>query len=104
MKKELSQNNKVQQLLQEFNVRHNWIVGFVDGEECFCRFLNKQKPTVKYASQIQPAFIVVQHERDIHILYRLQLFFNCGQVSKNKRKSDTSSNVWQWRVQQIQSL
>lgn len=50
------------------------------------------------------SFIVVQHKRYIELLHRLQLFFNCGQVRKNKEKKNTISNTWQLRVRDIQDV
>ena len=52
----------------------NWIVGFVDGEGCFHVALNKQvKMTQGY--QVLPEFRVVQHEKDIQLLHKIQEFF-----------------------------
>jgi hypothetical protein len=46
----------------------------------------------------------VQHRRDIELLYRLKKHFGCGQVSKNKGKNDDKSEVWQWRVRDVNHL
>ena len=59
-----------------------WIVGFVDGEGCFYVGINKHSDmTCGY--QVLPEFTVVQHERDIQILYALKKFFGCGIVRSN---------------------
>jgi len=59
-----------------------WVVGFVDGEGCF--FIEIQEhPEMTMGYQILPEFVVVQHERDIQILYALKRFFKCGVVRKN---------------------
>jgi len=59
-----------------------WVVGFVDGEGCF--FVGIQEhPEMTMGYQILPEFVVVQHERDIQILYALKRFFKCGVVRKN---------------------
>nr|AYC64128.1 hypothetical protein [Johnson-sea-linkia profunda] len=64
-----------------------WIVGFVDGEGCFHIGINKiginknQKVALGY--QVLPEFTVVQHERDINVLYALKNFFQCGVVRRN---------------------
>ena len=59
-----------------------WVVGFVDGEGCF--FIGIQEhPEMTMGYQILPEFVVVQHERDIQILYALKRFFKCGVVRKN---------------------
>ena len=60
----------------------DWIVGFTDGEGCF--FVGVQKhPEMTAGFQVLPEFVVVQHERDIQILYALKRFFGCGVVRRN---------------------
>ena len=59
-----------------------WIVGFVDGEGCFYVGINPQ-PEMKTGQQVLPEFTVVQHERDVQILYALKSFFGCGVVRRN---------------------
>ena len=59
-----------------------WVVGFVDGEGCFFVGINPHSEmTSKF--QILPEFAVVQHLRDVQILYTLKEFFRCGVVRKN---------------------
>jgi len=60
----------------------HWVVGFVDGEGCFYVGVNHH-PDMKTGYQVLPEFTVVQHERDIQILYALKKFFGCGVVRKN---------------------
>ncbi len=59
-----------------------WVVGFVDGEGCFDVGITPhlEMPT---GFQVLPEFTVVQHERDIQILYSLKAFFGCGVVRRN---------------------
>lgn len=71
-----------------------WIVGFVDGEGCFYIGLNKKKDLIQ-EYQVLPEFSVVQHKRDIKLLYALKNFFGCGVVRNNKGKD---SNIMQYRV------
>ena len=60
----------------------DWVVGFVDGEGCFHVSLNRHdEMTVGY--QVLPEFVIVQHERDVQILYALKRFFGAGVVRKN---------------------
>ena len=59
-----------------------WITGFVDGEGCFYVGINPQ-PEMTVGHQVLPEFTVVQHERDIKILYALKEFFKCGVVRVN---------------------
>ena len=59
-----------------------WITGFVDGEGCFFVGIN---PYEEMTTRIQvlPEFTVVQHERDVQVLYALKAYFGCGVVRVN---------------------
>ena len=60
----------------------DWVVGFVDGEGCFYVGINEH-PEMKVGYQVLPEFRVVQHEKDIQVLYALKEFFRCGVVRRN---------------------
>lgn len=60
----------------------HWVVGFVDGEGCFFVGINPH-PEMAAGFQVLPEFTVVQHRRDIQLLYALKRFFGCGVVRKN---------------------
>ena len=60
----------------------DWVVGFVDGEGCFYVGIYEH-PEMKVGYQVLPEFRVVQHRRDIQILYALKRFFRCGVVRQN---------------------
>ena len=64
------------------NINAQWIIGFTDCEACFHIGINKN-PSMNIKYQILPEFTVVQHQRDIKILYALKAFFQCGVVRKN---------------------
>ena len=59
-----------------------WISGFVDGEGCFFVGINPH-PEMTSGYQVLPEFTVVQHKRDIQLLYALKEFFGCGVVRTN---------------------
>jgi hypothetical protein len=59
-----------------------WITGFVDGEGCFYVGINSH-PEMTAGFQVLPEFTVVQHERDVQVLYALKHYFNCGVVRRN---------------------
>lgn len=68
--------------MSTINISAQWITGFVDGEGCFYVGINKHpEMTAKY--QVLPEFTVVQHKRDIQILYALKAYFGCGVVRTN---------------------
>lgn len=80
-----------------------WIVGFVDGEGCFRASIIKNTK-LRFQTQIQMEFVVVQHKRDIDLLHKLQTFFQCGSVSKTKGKKDSLCNTARFRVRKLKDL
>ena len=75
----------------------DWIVGFVDGEGCFSYSLLKND-SLSFGYQIQGEFTVVQHKKDIALLYQLKSNFQCGSVAVNH--GDRSH----WRVKNLDQL
>jgi len=67
---------------QQERLSADWVVGFVDGEGCFFIGINRQ-PSMKIGWQVLPEFRVVQHQKDVAILERLQEFFGFGQITTN---------------------
>ena len=75
----------------------DWVVGFVDGEGCF--FVSIQEnPSLKTGYQVLPEFRIVQHERDVQVLYALKRFFGCGVVRRNH------GDRWELRVRKLSCL
>ena len=60
----------------------NWVAGFVDGEGTFYVGVNSS-PTMKTGYQVLPEFRIVQHKKDIQLLYALKRFFGTGVVRVN---------------------
>lgn len=60
-----------------------WVVGFVDGEGCFYVDIHPH-PEMSAGYQVLPEFAVVQHERDVQVLYALKAFFGCGVVRRKE--------------------
>ena len=68
-----------------------WIVGFTDGEGCFHVGINRNKTMVfgkanaqgHLGFQVLPELTIVQHEKNIKVLYALKDFFQCGVVRRN---------------------
>ena len=67
---------------QSKRLEPQWVSGFVDGEGCFFVGVNKHQE-MSSGYQVLPEFTVVQHQRDIQILYALKKFFGCGVVRTN---------------------
>ena len=59
-----------------------WVSGFVDGEGTFYVGINKND-TMKLGFQVLPEFRIVQHKKDIQLLYELKKFFSVGVVRIN---------------------
>jgi hypothetical protein len=59
-----------------------WVVGFVDGEGCFFVGINPHSEMTS-GFQVLPEFTVVQHQREVQLLYALKQFFGCGVVRRN---------------------
>jgi LAGLIDADG endonuclease len=59
-----------------------WVVGFVDGEGCLFVGINPDSEMTS-GFQVLPEFTVVQHQRDVQLLYALKQFFGCGVVRRN---------------------
>lgn len=68
-----------------------WVMGFVDGEGCFHVSILKQN-SMRFKKQVLPEFTVVQHERNIKVLYALKSYFKCGVVRIN------NGDRWAYRV------
>ncbi len=59
-----------------------WICGFVDGEGYFFVGISPHQEMTS-GFQVLPEFTVVQHERDVQLLYALKQFFGCGVVRQD---------------------
>ena len=78
----------------------NWVVGFVDGEGCFYVGINKSVD-LKVGYQVLPEFRIVQHKRDIKVLYAIKDFFGRGSVVCNKSKG---SEIYEYRIRNFEHL
>jgi hypothetical protein len=75
----------------------DWVVGFTDGEGCFFVGINRN-PSTSVGYQVLPEFVIVQHKRDIQVLYALKRFFRCGVVRPNH------DDRYAYRVRDLQGL
>jgi len=75
-------SSETKRLEFDMDLEAQWIVGFVDGEGCFHVSVNRHKEMTQ-GYQVLPEFTVVQHERDVQVLYALKAYFGCGVVRKN---------------------
>lgn len=91
----MSADNQQERLYAE------WIVGFVDGEGCFHVAINKINK-MRLGWQVLPEFRIVQHEKDVTILKRIQEFFGFGHVTQNRK--DIHGIRMEYRVRGLQNL
>ncbi|MGH9447612.1 MAG: LAGLIDADG family homing endonuclease [Terriglobia bacterium] len=67
-----------------------WVVGFVDGEGCFCVSVHRSSMMVRHGGwQLQPSFHVYQHNDHREVLEALVRFF--GRVRPKGPKSQVST-------------
>ena len=78
-----------------------WIVGFVDGEGCFCVSIHRN-PHVRQTRgwQLHPVFQVYQHERHRAVLEELRVYFGCGTI----RAKGPKSSVLTYAVDSLRDL
>jgi hypothetical protein len=43
--------------------------------------------------QIMPEFTIVQHKRDLELLYAIKDYFNCGIVQSNRGRKEEELNT-----------
>ena len=82
---------------QALRLSPDWIVGFVDGEGCFHIGISKHSD-LRLGYQVLPELTVVQHKRDIDLLYQLRSIMNCGVVRRNHGER------FCWRVRDLKNL
>ena len=79
----------------------HWIVGFVDGEGCFCVSLHRSSMMRRHGGwQLQPVFHVYQHRDHRDILEALMPVYGCGKI----RPKGLNSSVWTYAVEGLLAL
>ena len=81
----------------------HYLLGFVDGEGCFCISIKKQK-SAKMRWVLDPIFHVTQHKNHKELLYNLQRFLECGTVIQKYGQKDTMQIVVQSRRELIDKV
>jgi len=70
-----------------------WLIGFTDGEGTFSVEINKNS-TMKTGYQVQIAYIITQHVRDLALLQQIKIYFkNSGEIKLNRGKN--GGNIYQ---------
>ena len=65
----------------------NWLAGLASAEGCFLVAV-KKSPGCSVGFRVQLVFKITQHQRDEKLLLSFILFFNCGNVYKNRDTFD----------------
>ena len=66
----------------------HYLLGFVDGEGCFCVAIKKQD-SAKMRWVLDPVFHITQHERSKEILYNFKKLLECGEVVRKYGQENT---------------
>ena len=61
-----------------------WVVGFVDGEGCFCISFSLRKK-MRLGIEVRPSFSVSQKAPSLSSLKQLQELFQCGGIRYSRR-------------------
>src|SRR4029077_8403966 len=77
-----------------------WVVGFVDGEGCFCVSIHAHAGVRSFGWQVNPVFQVYQHRDARFALDGLVPFFGCGRV----RSKGPNSCVLSYAVDRLRDL
>jgi hypothetical protein len=80
-----------------------WVLGFVDGEGCFCISINRNL-TSKTGWQVIPEFVVTQSQRSIDSLKELNNFFGCGHIFVNHRYDNHKEHLYRFCVRSLKDL
>ena len=97
-KKVLSADNQ-----QERLKTIGWVIGFVDGEGCFCVSINRNKEA-KIGWQVVPEFVVTQGEKSLQSLQELEKFFSCGKIFVNRRYDNHKEHLYRFCVRSLADL
>lgn len=92
-----------QETTTDFNIvlDPNWVVGFVDGEGCFCVSVHRSTAMKRHGGwQLQPTFQVYQHQDHVDVLRAMRGFFGYGSI----RSKGPNSSVACFAVESLWHL
>ena len=93
----MSSNNLPSGENQQERLNPYWLVGFTDGEGCFSISIFKNK-TLKSGFQVFPEFVLTQSAKSVNTLEKVQNFFGCGRIYKNKRYDNHREPLYRYCV------
>lgn len=94
---------------QERLIKIGWVIGFVDGEGCFCiGFVRqphrKNRRGYRTGYQVVHEFAVTQGQRSVQCLRNLNAFFGVGQVIINRRYDNHKEHLYRYVVRKREDL
>lgn len=81
----------------------HYLIGFVDGEGCFCISIKKQE-SAKMRWVLDPIFHVTQHSKHKEVLYEIQKVLECGSVVKKYGQESTMQFIVQSRRELVDKI
>jgi hypothetical protein len=75
-----------------------WIVGFTDGEGCFCVSFTKNK---RYSCnlEVRPSFSLSQKKHSLESLKLLHFYFDCGGIRYSKK-----DGMYKFEIRKLEDL
>ena len=80
-----------------------WIVGFVDGEGTFSVSIHRNS-TSKLGWQVLPEFVITQGAKSLACLEEIKVYFQCGQIYRNKRYDNHKEDLFKYCVRSRKDL
>jgi hypothetical protein len=80
-----------------------WIVGFTDGEGCFCVSINRNYKA-KLGWQVMPEFVLTQGVKSLDSLKTVKRFFQCGRIFINRRHDNHKENLSRYCIRSLKDL
>ncbi|MBI3588583.1 LAGLIDADG family homing endonuclease [Candidatus Micrarchaeota archaeon] len=80
-----------------------YLLGFSDGEGCFCVSLKKE-PTTRFGFALDPMFHVTQHRTHADVLELFKRAFTCGRVMEKPGQPDTMQFMVDNRRQLVEKV
>lgn len=96
-------HQKAQGRAELVKLNPHYIIGFIDGEGCFCVSASKHK-TLKHHMEIRPQFEIELRIDDQKILERIQATLGCGNIyTLNYKRYDWAPHV-KFKITRIRDL
>lgn len=99
----MSENDSSADNQQERLKLEGWIVGFTDGDGCFCISINRNR-TTRLGWQVMPEFVLTQGEKSFEALEIVKNYFKCGRIFINRRHDNHKEDLHRYCVRSLKDL